>query len=218
MEQKTLAFTLREKLKKGPSGRLRRTGKIPSVIYGQNEPVAIVVDEHEFNTKFKIVSESTIITLQSDQNSYDVLVKDYQEDILKGKIIHIDFYEVEKGKLLKTHLPVHFSGTPVGVKEGGLLETVTHVLEIECLPKDLPSEVVIDINDLEVGHSLHVSDVPAIEGVKYLAADEQVICTITRKKAEEEIAEEEIEEEAVGEEEAAAAAEGEETTETEKEE
>ncbi len=217
MEQKTLAFTLREKTKKGPSGRLRRTGKIPSIIYGHNEPVSIAVDEHEFNTKFKTVSESTIITLQSEEKSYDVVVKDYQEDILMGKIIHIDFYEVERGKALKTHLPVHFFGTPVGVREGGLLETVAHMLEIECLPKDLPSEVVIDISNLELGHSVHVSDIPEIEGVKYLAASDQVICTITRKRAEEEVAAEEIEEEAVAGAEAAAV-EGEETAEPEKEE
>ncbi len=214
MEQNTLAFTLREKTKKGPSGRLRKIGKIPSVVYGHNEPVCISVDEHEFNTKFKIISESTIITLKSDDKSYDVLVKDYQDNILKGKIMHIDFYEFEKGKLLKTHLSVRFSGAPVGVKEGGLLDTVTHVLEIECLPKDLPEEVVVDISALELGHSIHISDIPTLEGVKYLGASDQVICTITHKRVEEEVAEEEeLEEEAVEGEEAA-----EEAVETEKEE
>jgi len=198
MEQKTLTFMLREKTKKGPSRRLRRIGKIPSVVYGHSEPVCIAVDEHEFSTKFKTVSESTIITLKSEDKSYDVLVKDYQEDILKGKTIHIDFYEVEKGKLLKTHMPIRFSGAPVGVKEGGLLETVIHELEIECLPKDLPEEVVVDISTLQLGHTLHISDIAAPEGVKYLAASDQVICTITRKRAEEEVAEEEeIEEEGV---------------------
>ncbi len=214
MEQKTLTFIPREKTKKGPSKRLRRIGKIPSVVYGHNEPVCISVDEHEFSIKFKTVSESTIITLKSEDKAYEVLVKDYQEDILKGKIIHIDFYEVEQGKLLKTHMPIRFSGAPVGVREGGVLETVTHVLEIECLPKDLPEEVIIDINALELGHTIHISDVPAPEGVKYLAASDQVICTITRKRAEEEVAEEEeIEEEGVEGEEAE-----EEAVETEKEE
>ena len=218
MEQKMLTFMLREKTKKGPSGRLRRIGKIPSVVYGHSEPVCISVDEHEFSTKFKTVSESTIITLKSEDKSYDVLVKDYQEDILKGKIIHIDFYEVEQGKLLKTHMPIRFSGAPVGVKEGGVLETVTHVLEIECLPKDLPEEVVVDISALELGHTIHISDVATLEGVKYLAASDQVICTITHKRAEEEVAEEEeIEEEAVEGEEAEAAEE-EEAEETEKKE
>jgi large subunit ribosomal protein L25 len=200
MEQKTLAFTLRKETKKGPSRRLRRVGKIPSIVYGHNEPICIAVDEHEFNTKFKTISESTIITLKSDERSYDVLVKDYQEDTIRGKIVHIDFYEIEKGKLLKTYVPVHLSGAPVGVKEGGLLETVTHELEIECLPKNLPEEIVIDISSLGVGHSIHVADIPTLDDVKYLAASDQVVCTITHKRVEEVVAEEEEIEEEVEEE------------------
>ena len=100
MDQKSLTITLRKEKKKGAARRLRRIGQIPSVIYGHNDPVLVAIDEHEFNTKFKTVSESTIITLKSEENSYDVLVKDYQEDIVKGKILHIDFFEIEKGKHL----------------------------------------------------------------------------------------------------------------------
>jgi large subunit ribosomal protein L25 len=203
MEQATISFVVRSERKKGPARKLRRQGMIPSIIYGRNEPVAIAVNEHEFGKRFKNVSESTIITLKSDNASYDVLVKDYQEDIIKGKIQHIDFFEIERGKLLRTHVPVHLSGTSIGVREGGILELITHELEIECLPRDLPQEIVVDITEMAIGHSLHVSDLEEIEGVRVMASNDQVVCTVTRRR---EVIEEVEEEEEVLEEEAAAEA------------
>jgi large subunit ribosomal protein L25 len=204
MAQKIIAFNIRNEKKKGPVGRLRKQGIIPSVIYGHNEPVVISIDKKEFYTNFKTVSESTIITLKSKDKSYDVLVKDFQEDIIKEEITHIDFYEIERGKLLKTHVPVHLNGTAVGVKEGGILEALTHEIEIECLPKDLPHEIALDISDLNVGDSIHISDIAEIEGVRFITPKEHVICAVIKKAAEEveEVEEEEIE----GEEEEAAAA------------
>ena len=90
MDQTFLNFEARQKTKKGPSRQLRRQGKIPSVIYGQNQPETISVDEHEFSTKFKVVSESTIITLKSGDRTCEVLVKDFQEDILIILLNHVD--------------------------------------------------------------------------------------------------------------------------------
>lgn len=187
MDQKTLSFAVRNEIKKGPVKRLRKTGKIPSVIYGRRKPVLISIDEHEFHNKFKTISESTIIILKSEASSHEVLVKDYQEDYMNEKIIHIDFYEIEKGKLLKTHVPVHLNGTPDGVKEGGLLEYLIHELEVECLPERLPDEFAINVEELVIGQSIHVSDVEEIEGVKILVPPDYVICTIgVKKKVEEE--------------------------------
>jgi large subunit ribosomal protein L25 len=213
MEQKTLEFAIRDQLKKGPSRRLRRAGKIPSIIYGKNEPVNIAIDDQEFNEKFHRISESTIITLKSGDKSYDVLVKDYQEDIIKGKILHIDFYEIEKGRALKTHVSIRFIGTPEGVKEGGFLESLTYEIEVECLPKDLPKEIEVDISPLNVGQSIHALEIPEIPGVKYLMPPDQVICTIAVPKEEKEVIEE-VEEEEL---EAEGVEEGEEEEKSEKE-
>ena len=194
MEQKTLNFTIRTERKKGPARRLRRKGQIPSVIYGHNESLSIAIDAHEFDTKFKVISESAIITLLSPEKSIDVLVKDYQEDILRGRIAHIDFYEIEKGKILKARVPVRLRGTAEGVKEGGLIETITHDVEVECLPKDLPEMIEIDVSDLLIGNSIHAGDLPEMEGVRILLAPDQVICTVLMHK--EKLAEEEEELEA----------------------
>ena len=194
MQQKTLSFTPRIASNKGAARALRRAAKIPSVIYGHGNPVTITVDAHEFNTKFKTVSESTIITLSSDGGeTHDVLVKDYQEDTLTGRIMHIDFYEIEKGRLLRTHAAVHLEGTPVGVREGGILEVLAHEIEIECLPQDLPGELTLDITSLGPGGAIHVSDLPKLEGVRYLTSADQVVCTIVARREEVEVAAEEEE-------------------------
>ena len=195
MEQKALSFVTREERKKGPVGRLRRAGKIPSVIYGSQDPKVISVDDHEFHTTFKHISESTIITLEGEESSHEVLVKDYQKDVLSGKILHVDFYEIEKGRLLRTHVAVHLLGTALGVREGGILEVLSHEIEVECLPKDLPSQVEIDISEVVAGHSIHVRDLGAIEGVRFLNSPDQVVCTVQVKRAEE------VEEEEIGDEE-----------------
>ncbi|MBN1410601.1 MAG: 50S ribosomal protein L25 [Spirochaetales bacterium] len=208
MQKKTLKGQIRSQFSKGINRRLRGSGRIPSVIYGHQDPVHISVDEHEFNTKFKIISENIIIKLSVDKKDYQVLVKDFQEDILSGKITHIDFYEIEEGKMLKTKIPVHTIGTPVGVKEGGIFEVLMHEIEMECLPKDIPEGVEIDVSDLVIGKALHIHEIPEIPNVKLLVASDQVICHVTRKREEKvEVPEEEV---AEGEE---AAAEGAEATE-----
>ena len=193
MEQKTLSFVTRTEKRKGPVGRLRRAGKIPSIIYGSQEPKAISVDDHEFHTTFKQISESTIITLESEESSHEVLVKDFQNDALSGQVLHVDFYEIEKGKLLRTHVSIQLLGTSLGVREGGILEVLSHEVEVECLPKDLPAHIEVDISEVVAGHSIHVRDIEEIEGVRFLNSPDQVICTVQVKRAEEE--EEEVEEE-----------------------
>ena len=208
MEKKTLAGFERNTFKKGPAGRLRKEGKIPCVIYGHNKPVHISIGAKEFDTKFHIISENILITIIVEDKEYEVLVKDFQENMILGQITHIDFFEVERGKALKTRIPVILTGTSIGVKEGGLLEHRLHEIDIECLPKDIPEKIEIDITELLLGESIHVSDLTVPEEVKILNFMEQSVVSVTTVKAEEEpeVEEEELEE---GEE---AAEEGEEET------
>lgn len=198
MDQKTLNVVLREERKKRAAGRLKRAGKIPAILYGHGDPVALTVDAHEFHKKFTTVSENTLINLRTGKNDYDVLVKDYQSDILSGKVTHLDFYEVEKGKLLRTHIPVHLEGTAIGVREGGLLEHLLHEVEVECLPRDIPAVMKINIEQLVVGDSVHISQLPKFEGVKVLNHEDQVVVLIAHHKAVVEVEPTEVvEEEAV---------------------
>jgi large subunit ribosomal protein L25 len=189
MEQKTLTITLRDEQEvgnKGANRRLRRTGKIPAVIYGHKGPLSVAVDESEFATQFHRISENTIVQLTGDNTPHDVLVRDFQTDVISGKITHIDFYEIDQSKTLHTRVPIHLHGVPVGVKEGGLLETFVHELDVECLPKDIPHTIDLDVEGLSMGQSLHVEDIPPMPGVKIINSKEQVICIVVQKRAVEE--------------------------------
>ena len=158
MEAKKLNVEMRQGDGKGAAGRLRSTGKIPAVIYGHTTPTSITVDAREFRTAFRRITQNTIVELHMPGGVHEVLVKDYQKDNLTGQIMHVDFYEFEKGKALRTRVPVRLIGNPVGVREGGILEHLLHRLDVECLPKDLPEEITLDINELALDRALHVSD------------------------------------------------------------
>jgi large subunit ribosomal protein L25 len=206
MDQKTLTAAARPERKTGASRRLRRDGKIPAVIYGHREPIAVSLDAVEFGREFRVISESQIIQLTVDGETYDVLIKDYQEDILTGDVLHLDFFEIEAGKSLRTNIAVHVHGSPAGVQEGGILEQPLHEVEIECLPKDIPDAFDLDVGGLNIGDSLHVSDLPVQEGVSILTNEDTVIALVTMPRMEVEEPEE-GEEELEGE--MAAAGEGE---------
>jgi len=204
MEQKTLAGYNRNELKKGPAGRLRREGKIPAVIYGHNEPVHISVDMTEFDSKFKTISENTLIQIKVDgKEEHEVLVKDFQENMLRGEVTHIDFFEVERGKTLKTRVPVILTGTSPGVKEGGLLEHHQHELDIECLPKDIPETIEVDISALNIGDSIHIEDLNVSDDIKILNLGEMVVVSVSSIREEVVVSEEEEETEEETEEEEA---------------
>lgn len=188
MEAKKLNVETRTEMKKMAARRLRRAGKIPAVVYGAVEPMTIAVDAHEFRSNFKRITENTIIELRLPSGSHEVLVKDYQRDNISGEILHIDFYEFKKGVALRARVPLRLIGNPIGVKEGGILETLLHDLEVECLPKDLPEEITLDISELALGHALHVKELALSEGVRALANPDQVVCIVAHRKAEEEVA------------------------------
>lgn len=215
MQRVDLNAEERKDFKKGAAGRLRRMGKIPAIVYGHREPKAVSIDEVEFNRKFHTVSENVLINLKTDDETYDVLVKNYQEDILADRIMHIDFYEIEKGKLLRTHVPVHIEGTSPAVKEGGILDHRLQELEVECMPQDIPEVFTVDVSNLESGDAIHVSDIEVPDGVKIMNNEDQVIVGITHAKVELVEEEEELEEEEMLEEGEEAAAEEEEETEEE---
>lgn len=200
MEHKTLSVELRDQFGKGPSRRLRSKGKIPAVIYGVKENVSITVDAREFGQKFKTISENTIITLDFGKDQTDVLIKDYQDDIIKSTIDHVDFMEIEKGKLLKTHIPVVLTGNSPGVKEGGVLVQKINEVEVECLPKDIPSDIEVNLDNLQIGSSIHVSDISNMPGVNILVSPEEAIVVVNHPKAavvETEVEDEEVVEETV---------------------
>ncbi|MBF9018101.1 MULTISPECIES: 50S ribosomal protein L25 [unclassified Oceanispirochaeta] len=183
MEQKSLSVIERTEFKKGPAKKLRSEGLIPAVVYGHTDPLHIAVNAIEFGKKFKVVTENTIIKLELGKKTIEVLVKAIDEDIVTDTVKHIDFYEFEKGKTLKTRVPIRLVGVAIGTKEGGNLEHKLHELEIECLPTDLPDTIEIDISGLNMGESIHVGKVAVAKGVKILNPEVQTIVVVTAPKA-----------------------------------
>jgi large subunit ribosomal protein L25 len=105
-------------------------------------------------------------------------MKDFQENVMLGKILHVDFFEVTKGEALRTHVSVVLHGNPDGAKFGGVLEQVTHEIEVECLPKDLPEHIVVDVTKLGLNESIHVASLAIPEGVKVLTNGETTIASV----------------------------------------
>jgi large subunit ribosomal protein L25 len=175
----------RQKAGSAESRRIRRSGRIPAVIYGRSgKAVSIDLDAVEFVKGVKGISESTIVKVEVEGKAYDAFVKDTQRNIIDGNILHIDFYEVESGVTLRAKVSLHLFGNPVGVREGGMLENPLHEIEIECLPKDLPERIEIDVSGLKANQSLHVRDIPLGEGVRLLSNPDQVIALVKFAKAE----------------------------------
>lgn len=185
MSKVVLQAKNRQKSGSAESRRIRKSGRIPAVLYGRSgKAVSIDLDALEFVHGTKGISESTIVKVEVDGKSYDAFVKDAQRNIIDGSILHIDFYEVESGVALRAKVSLILNGNPVGVREGGILENPLHEIEVECLPKDLPERIEIDISGLKVNQSLHVRDIPLAQGVKLLSNPEQTVALVKFAKAE----------------------------------
>lgn len=186
MAQRNLTAQPRSETGSAAARRMRKAGRIPAVVYGHAEIRLVSIDAKEFSHAFRTVSESTLIKLQLPAGDLDVLVKDFQHNLLAGRVEHLDFFEVDRNKALRTHVQVKLTGVPVGVRDGGILESVVHELEIECLPKDLPEEILIDVAGLELGHSIHVRDLAVPAGVTLRTAADQTVCLVAVHKVVEE--------------------------------
>jgi large subunit ribosomal protein L25 len=154
-------------------------------MYGRSgQALTIDLDAKEFSNGIKNISASTIVTVEVDGKSYDTFVKDTQRNIRDGNILHVDFYEVESGVALRAKVSIHIHGNPVGVREGGILEFPLHEVEVECLPKDLPERIDVDIAELKVNQSIHVRDLALGEGIRIISGIDQVVALVKFAKAE----------------------------------
>ncbi|MDR1211392.1 MAG: 50S ribosomal protein L25 [Spirochaetaceae bacterium] len=185
MSQVVFAARNRAGTGSGKAGRIRRSGRIPAVMYGHSgTSVALDLDAQEFSGGIKGISESTIVRLEIDGKVHEAFVKDTQRNILDGKILHVDFYEIDQNTQVRARVPVHLSGNAIGVREGGILEFPLHEVELECLPRYLPESVSVDVSELKVNQSIHVRDIVFAEGIRVLSNGDQVVALVKFAKAE----------------------------------
>jgi large subunit ribosomal protein L25 len=173
---------------KNVNRRLRAQGLIPGVVYGaKKEPVPVAVSPKEIGTILRSASgENTLFDLQLDGGRRKVILKEFQVEPIKGKLLHADFYEVALDQALEVTVHIELTGVPVGVKvEGGILDFVTRELQVECLPTDIPEKIVVDVSELGMGKHVRVSDIKAPERVTVLTDPDIVIAHVVAPRAEE---------------------------------
>jgi large subunit ribosomal protein L25 len=168
---------------------IRRQGRIPGVLYGRSgKALSIDLDALELTNGVRRISESTIVKVEVDGKPYDAFVKDTQRNIADGKILHVDFYEVKSDELLRARVTIQLKGSPAGVREGGILEFPLHDIEVECLPKDLPERLELDISGLGVNQAIYVRDLNLSKDVRVISSAEQVIVLVKYAKEEKAVA------------------------------
>lgn len=168
------------------SRRLRRTGMVPGIVYGgEGEPVRIAIDHNEVLRHLEHEAFfSHILKVEIDGKSEDAVLKDLQRHPAKLQILHIDFMRVVAGQVFRMTVPIHFTGEEAapGVKnDGGVLDRMRTELEIECLPKNLPEYIEVDVSAMNVGDVIHVRELTLPEGVTSVAEihdEDYTICSL----------------------------------------
>jgi large subunit ribosomal protein L25 len=165
----TLDAEKREDLGKGASRRLRHADKVPAILYGGDEaPVSLTLEHNkvlqaqEFEAFY-----SHVLTLNIEGKPVEALIKDIQRHPFKPKILHLDFQRVVAGQELHTNVPIHFINEEnnAAIKAGGVAEHHVNEVEVTCLPKDLPEFIEVDVQNVEMDQTLHLSDVTLPAGI-----------------------------------------------------
>ncbi len=188
---------------KNASRRLRREGMIPAILYGgdaSNVPLTLRKQD-VFMILRSDTRENTVFQVSFDSEIRDVMIKELQRDPVTDEILHVDFIHIAMDKVIRVSVPIVSLGEAVGVKvEGGFVDFITREIEVECLPKDIPEHIEIDISDLHLRQSLKAEDITLPEGVKLITSFDTLLVMIEAPLKEEEIEVEEEEEEVIAEE------------------
>jgi large subunit ribosomal protein L25 len=214
MKEVALTASPRQSGTKGAARRVRAEGLIPGVVYGPEiEPISVAVTEADLRTAMRAAAGGiSIFALNVDGDQKKVLLRDVQRHPVTSEVIHVDFHAISMDKPISIDMPIHYVGTPLGVKEGGIQQITMRELAISCLPANIPEQIEVDVSELNIGDSIHVSDLD-IPNVDILAEERRTIVVISAPTVVKAASEEEEEEGVEGEE--GEAAEGEEGAEGE---
>jgi large subunit ribosomal protein L25 len=183
-ERVKLEVSPRDERGTSASRRLRREGKIPGVLYGRgNAPHPICVSERDLRRALTGASGMHAIldvVLEGQTSTHASILKDYQQDPLRGKIVHFDLQEVRLDQPIHATVSVHLMGEPVGSREGGVLSQVSREINVEALPMEIPEHLELDVSGMAIGDTLRLVDLRVQEGVKYVDdPEETVLATVT---------------------------------------
>lgn len=176
---------VRDHVGKGVARKLRQGGKIPGVLYGKGTPVSLTLDPasvgeilHSSAGTTAIISLSLVGREQPENRV--ALLWDYQTDPVTGDVLHADLFEVSMDKPIRLKVPIHLVGdTPLGIKEGGIVQHHLREVNVECNPAHIPEHIEVDASSLRIGHTVHVGDLAPGEGVTILDDPGQYVVSVT---------------------------------------
>jgi len=195
MERLVLTAELREGRGKGAARKLRAKGLIPAILYGpRTQPIPLTVSRKELSKALRTeAGGNVLIDLEIKDGDLPsrkvVMLKEVQYDYLGKEILHTDFYEVAMDVMITVEVPIHLVGRPEGAKLGGILDQIRRVVEIQCLPGDIPNSIEVDVSSLKIGDSIHISDIKFEKG-KILTDPEETVATVLAPIVEEKKVEE----------------------------
>jgi large subunit ribosomal protein L25 len=198
-----LSIEARNEVGKNAVRKIRMNGRAPGVVYGpKREPLSVSFDPRILDQLLRRseAGANTLIDLTGEQSlsGSTVIARELQRDPLAGSIVHADFYELDMKAAVEVAVPLHFVGEAKGVEiEGGVLDHPHREIQVECLPDLIPDSIELDISDLAIGDSLHVSDLTVPEGVTILDDPELTVASVlaprlVRAEGEEEAEAEEV--------------------------
>lgn len=209
-----LKAKIRTTVGNGPARAMRRQGQVPAVLYGPGtDTILLTVTVNDLEQLLKKGKSGQVVlnlVIQNGETSTrPAMIKELQTHPLSRNFLHVDFYEIAMDRKINVNIPIVATGKSIGVENGGILQIIRRELEVLCLPFEIPEKIEIDVSDLDIGDSVHVSDISLEGDVEFLGDAHFTIVTVItpRIEVEEEEVEEELEEdeEAVEEEKAEAA-------------
>jgi large subunit ribosomal protein L25 len=182
METVELACEKRDLKPKRAVNRIRREGRVPAVIYGnKSEATAVAVPGIDLLTRVRTAAKQRLIKLKSAAPELDgkhVILKDIQRTPVGGKILHVDFYEVDLAKTLRVAVPLLFTGRAVGVADGGILQPLEREVEVECLPLEIPEAIEVDVSALGIHDVMHISSLIFASNVRPIFDSDYPVVTV----------------------------------------
>jgi large subunit ribosomal protein L25 len=184
-----IIVSLRTQTGKSANHKLRKEGLIPATVYGLGE------DAVSLSIGPKIVARilssdtgrNTLIYLQREGTDIKrhVIIKSLQRHPVTGRLVHVDFMRVDPSHKLRVKVPIRLVGTPIGAKEGGMLEFVQRVVEVECLPKNIPAHLDVDVTHMKISDNLRLSELKLPNNIELLDPGHNVVCIVHGQRAEE---------------------------------
>jgi large subunit ribosomal protein L25 len=181
---------MREQAGKGVARQLRRQGKIPAVLYGQEDCLLLTLDPDGVRKILRSHAAGTAlvsltVTGAKSKTNRTALLRDYQVDPVSGQILHADLFEISMDKPIRVKVPVSvIGGVPQGVKDGGVLHHNLRQLNIECLPSALPDHIEVDASQLGIAQGIHVRELAQREGIRFLDEGDQMVVSVAAPMSE----------------------------------